>query len=143
MGVASLIRSPPEISGVTSHWRYHLQSEVSPLISLPIGGITWLLTTGVAGTHVGPNRNTHLHATMQRGGTDVGVRWTCRHIWVHVHILTKVWDQRMGDWNMQAGQQRGTFLHKYAKWVGQMCGDRWTCIQVLMHDQCNDTHTEG
>ena len=40
-----------------------------------------------------------------------GVRWLCMHVLMHVHILTKEWDQGRGDWNMQAGPHRSTHLH--------------------------------
>ena len=31
------------------------------------------------------------------------VRWTCIHIPIHVDILTKLWDQRRGDREMDIG----------------------------------------
>ena len=31
------------------------------------------------------------------------VSWTCIYILVHDHILTKVLDQRSGDWDIQKG----------------------------------------
>ena len=42
-----------------------------------------------------------------------GVRWTCTDILMHLHILTKVWNQKRGDWDTQVGTQRGTYLFAY------------------------------
>ena len=36
---------------------------------------------------------------MQKGRADMGVRWTCIHVLMHVHILIKVWDQKQDDWD--------------------------------------------
>ena len=39
-----------------------------------------------------------------------GVMWTCIHVVMHVHILTKVWDQMRGYWDVHTGPHRGTHL---------------------------------
>ena len=33
----------------------------------------------------------------------LGIKWTYLHVLMHVHILTKVWDQKRDDWNMYTG----------------------------------------
>ena len=43
------------------------------------------------------------------------VRLTCIHALMHLHIVTQVRDQKMGDWDMQREPHRGT--HKYVKGV--------------------------
>ena len=36
--------------------------------------------------------------------------WTCIHVLILVHILTKVWDKMKGECNIQTGQHRGTHV---------------------------------
>ena len=52
---------------------------------------------------------------------------------MHVHILTKVLDQKKGDWDMQKGPDRDTCLHITMPRDWNRCGVRWTCTHLLMH----------
>ena len=58
------------------------------------------------------------------------VKWTFTLILMHIHILTKVRDQKRGDWAKLMGH---TFMHKCTKGVEHTWGGRWTCLHVLMH----------
>ena len=54
---------------------------------------------------------------------------------LHIHILSKVWDHRRGDWDTQNHTVSHMFAHNYAK---QMWGVWWICICVLMHVHISD-----
>ena len=78
---------------------------------------------------MGPHRDTHVCKQLCKGvGEAWDVSWPCIHILMHVHLLTKVWDQMKGNWDMYKGLHRGT--HGAGMQRG---GVRWTCIHVLMH----------
>ena len=51
-----------------------------------------------------------------------------------VHILTKVWNQMMDDWDTHMGPHGDVhvFACNYVKGVEQTQGVRWTCIHALM-----------
>ena len=51
-------------------------------------------------------RNKCLYRNMQRGDHMWGARWTCAHVLMHVHILTKIWDCKRGVWHMHEGPER-------------------------------------
>ena len=74
----------PPIGGLTSNWSFHLQSELPPLIGAPTSD-WWMEQT-------------------------FKVRWTCIHVLMHVHILTKVWEQRWGHWDTTTVPHRGTHV---------------------------------
>ena len=49
-----------------------------------------------------------------------GVRWTCIHVLMYVHILTKMWDQMRDDRVMHT--EACMFVHNYVKgW--NLCGE--------------------
>ena len=57
---------------------------------------------------------------------------------MHIHILSKVWEQRRGDSDMHKVTQMcvtkwHTFVHNYAKGMEYTWGVRWTCINIMMH----------
>ena len=84
---------------------------------------------------------TSLHATMQRVGKTWGVRWRYIHILIHVYILTKVWDQIMGDWDMHTGLPRGVLVctHLFKRGGTDMGSqvDMYTCTDACTHSNQN------
>ena len=59
----------------------------------------------------------HVFAHNYVNGVDLtwGVRWTCIHVLMPVHIPTKVWEQITDAWNMHVG------LHRDAHLCTQLC----------------------
>ena len=51
-----------------------------------------------------------LWETMQRGEEYLGMQVTCIHVLMHAHLLTKVWSQIKGGWNMQTGPTKGAHV---------------------------------
>ena len=63
-----------------------------------------------------------------------GVKWTCIHVLMYVHIITEVWNQRRGDWDINVDHTGAhMFTHNYAKRMEQRWGVRWTSIHVLVY----------
>ena len=61
----------------------------------------------------------------------LGVRWTCIHELMHLHLLANGLDQMRGGWDTH-WTKGGTHLYAH----NQRGGDRygmWTCIHVLLH----------
>ena len=65
--------------------------------------------------------------------------WTCKHELKHVHILTKVWAQMRGDWDMHMGPLMGAHVcmqlckgsgRDVRSWV-----DMHTCSDACTHSK--------
>ena len=52
---------------------------------------------------------------------------------MHVHILTKVWDQKRGNLDMHIWSQRGACVCIYVKGLEEKWGVKWMCINVLIY----------
>ena len=58
-----------------------------------------------------------------------GVRWTCTHVLMYIHILNKVWDQMRGDRHTHGA----IFRHTCLCTIMQRGGVKWTYIHLLRH----------
>ena len=85
---------------------------------------------------------------MKGDGADVG---TCIHVLVHAHILTKVWAQKVGDWNMYTRPNMiahfPTTMQRaeadMESWVDMhTCTDAFTLTKVL-HQMKGDWDTQA
>ena len=115
----------PPIGGGTSNQRWDLQLEVRP----PIGGGT-PITGGPPIGGLTSNGSTHLWSELPppiRAPTSdwwleqtCKVRYTCIHVLMHVHMLTKVWEQRWDHWDTTTVPHRAPrFPYNYLKGVKQ------------------------
>ena len=59
----------------------------------------------------------------------MGVRWTCTHVLMHVHILNKVWQQKWGGHKQNAIQRHPCFH------VTMHTGLRWSQLDI---NKCTD-----
>ena len=60
-------------------------------------------------------------------------RWTCIPIQMHIHILTKVYNQMSGECNTHSAKQRNPSFHVTRhNGMEQTWGVRWTIIHVVM-----------
>ena len=117
----------------------NLWLEVTPLIPPPIGAILWLLTEGVNDKQMYGYAGTQILACNCAKGVQHtwGVTWTCIHIPIHVHILTKVRDPMRGGWDTQLGPYRSAHVYKQLSKggrVGVECQmDMHTCTNACSH----------
>ena len=52
---------------------------------------------------------------------------------MHIHILSKVWEQKTGDWDMHTGAYRGIHVCAHlCKGMELMWGVKWTCTHVVV-----------
>ena len=55
------------------------------------------------------HREGHIFMQLCKGVEETWeVRWTCKHVLIHVHIPTKVWDQMRDFLDMHSGPHKGT-----------------------------------
>ena len=67
---------------------------------------------------MGPHR-LHVCAQWPKGVKQIwGVRRTCIHELMHIHIVTKVWDQMRSDWDIHMGLHRVYNCVQLCKGVG-------------------------
>ena len=87
--------------------------------------------------HVLHKVHTFVHSYAKEMEKLWGVSWACTNVLMHVHILTKVWDQKTGDWDMHAGPQMGTHVcTQLCKWDGADSGsqvDMYTCTDACAY----------
>ena len=73
----------------------------------------------------------------KRGGADMGVRWTCIHVLMHVHIVIKMWELKWGHWDTTTVPHKGTqvsislFKGGETDMVSQV--DMYTCTDACTH----------
>ena len=62
-----------------------------------------------------------------------GVRWACTHLVTNVYILTKIWDQKRGDWDMPAGHTWEHICMQLCKGGSQV--DMHTCTDACTYSK--------
>ena len=122
MEVSPPIRDIP--SNPTSDWRYHL--------TIDKWG-DW----DAHMDHTGP----HMFAQnyVIRVEQMCAVRWTCINSWIHVNILTKLWYQKRGNWEIHKEPHKGAYV------CTQLCkgGGAHVWSQVDMHILQSDAVTHS
>ena len=134
-GITSDWRWTPPIGGLPSDWKYHLWSQLWSEVSLGY----WQEGEGVTGVHLLGHKGLHMFTgNYAKGWSRYGESCRHVHVLVHAHILTKVWDQNRGDWNLHTGWHSSThFCTQLCKGVG---ADMESWLDIHTHtDAC--THS--